>query len=69
MTLCIRKPHKGEKPARGRKYASEIQRILVEKGTKTYKKDIAKIKKHAQKLCERRGKKLVRKGKEDYICK
>ena len=68
LTLCLYKGRKGEKPAKGKKYESEVQRILVKKGTKTFKKDIAKAKKLAREACRRRGKKLVKIG-EHYKCK
>lgn len=68
VTLCLRKPRKGERPAIGRKYESEVQRILVKKGTKTFRKDIATAKRVAGRACKRRGKKLAKVG-EHYKCK
>ncbi len=68
VTFCLRKPGKGEKPSKGREYKSEVQRLLVEKGTGTFKSDIKRAKRFAAKACKAKGKKLVKVG-EDYKCK
>jgi len=58
LTVCVTKPS----------VKSEVQRILVEKGTKTFGSDLRKALSKGRVACKRRGGILKKHGTDDYRC-